>query len=146
MAVIDKKKFKTGDLVAFTTWGIVTKYKHENVLEIQDCHTGEEIDVLGTQLINRLESGDVYENKVYLNRTEILKILIHSFNKPFTVSFVKKDGTDRVLRGRLVHTDEALMGRSMAEDLDIKDGHKLRQIDHRTLNWLIVDGVKYVVR
>jgi hypothetical protein len=33
----------------------------------------------------------------------------------------------------------------MVEDLDISDGHRLRLVDHRTIEWLIVDGTKYSV-
>jgi hypothetical protein len=50
--------------------------------------------------------------------TRIAEILITSPNRPLTVCFTKKDGTERVLRGRWI-AQEALMGRSFVEDLDI---------------------------
>lgn len=39
------------------------------------------------------------------------------------------------------------MGRSSAIDLEIeKDKNRLRQIDHRTINYLIFKGIKYIVK
>ena len=59
---------------------------------------------------------------------------------------MKQDGTERTLRGKLVKP-EPLLGRSMVEDLDSDDKkNRLRQVDHRTINWLVVDGVKYTVK
>ena len=40
-----------------------------------------------------------------------------------------------------------LLGRSLCEDLDLPEGrNRLREVDHRTIKYLIVDGVKYVVK
>lgn len=60
-------------------------------------------------------------------------------------------GEERLLTGFLVGTETEL-GRSKAVDLNIKlDADKeydnrVRQIDHRTINWLIVNNVKYIVK
>jgi len=34
----------------------------------------------------------------------------------------------------------------MVEDLEVKGVNRLRQVDHRTIKYLIVDGVKYMVK
>ena len=45
-----------------------------------------------------------------------------------------------MLRGRFIKHEE-LFGRSMVEDLDKTDkGDKIKQVNDRTLLWLIVDG------
>lgn len=55
-------------------------------------------------------------------------------------------GEERVLVGHLVST-EPKMGRSTVVDLEIPQGkHRLRLVDHRTVEWLILRGVKYVVK
>jgi hypothetical protein len=65
--------------------------------------------------------------------------------KPFTVRFKKKGGEWRTLRGRFV-AHEMLLGRSRVEDLDEPETKKrLKQVDHRTIEWLILDNVKYTV-
>jgi hypothetical protein len=41
------------------------------------------------------------------------------------------------------------MGRSFMEDLDIEKeakGGRMREVDHRNILYLIVDGVKYVLK
>lgn len=55
-------------------------------------------------------------------------------------------GEERTLIGHLNHT-EPKMGRSSVTDLEIPIGHhRNRLIDHRTLNWMIINNIKYRVR
>ena len=55
-------------------------------------------------------------------------------------------GEERKLIGYLLRT-EPKMGRSQVIDLEIdKDKHRIRLVDHRTLRWLILKGVKYEVK
>ena len=60
---------------------------------------------------------------------------------------VKKgvSGEVRTLVGYLVKT-EAKMGRSQVIDLEAPAKHRYRLVDHRTINWLILKNVKYVVK
>lgn len=55
-------------------------------------------------------------------------------------------GEERTLTGYLVHTEPKL-GRSQVVDLEVESGqHNLRLVDHRTINWMILRNVKYVVQ
>lgn len=60
-------------------------------------------------------------------------------------------GEERTLTGYLVQTETGF-GRSTVIDLEVerdttKDyDNRLRQVDHRSLNWLIYKNVKYVVK
>ncbi|MCA9683476.1 MAG: hypothetical protein KC457_14850 [Myxococcales bacterium] len=54
-------------------------------------------------------------------------------------------GELRTLVGYLVQT-EARMGRSQVIDLEAPAKHRYRLVDHRTVNWLILKNVKYVVK
>lgn len=103
------------------------------------------INVRGNSLIKNSLSADRFEEVVKLSQTDVLKILVTSYNRPFTVVFDKENGEERALRGRLIAPDE-LRGRSQVEDLDQPAGKRFRLVDHRTVKSLIVDGVKYEVK
>lgn len=58
----------------------------------------------------------------------------------------KMAGEERTLVGYTLKLDAAY-GRSMVVDLQQEDkSDRVRQVDHRTLNWLIFKNVKYVVK
>ena len=134
---------KLGDMMAFTYWGKIegiNRRTGRQVVQVEDVDTGYKFNVIGLELVEEGQSADSYKTSETMKREDIATILSQSFNRPFTVKFYKKDGSARVLRGRLV-SSEHMMGRSMVEDLD-KDAD-LRQVDHRTIEYLIVNGVKY---
>ena len=55
-------------------------------------------------------------------------------------------GEERTIVGYLIHT-EPKMGRTSVVDLEIDPKkYRLRLVDHRTINWLILKNVKYVVK
>jgi hypothetical protein len=148
-------KVQAGHLMAIIYYVTVenTAYNGER-LTVKDVvgDTGK-IDINGKSLIETALSADQFQETVKVNRTQLAQLLIESHNRPFTVVFDKqesKDGKDkeRKLRGRLI-SHEALLGRSLVEDLDIdaKDPKgRTRLVDHRTLKSLIVDGVKYELK
>jgi hypothetical protein len=137
---------KTDDLMAFVYYGKVKHVAPSGTnITVYDVDNKREMAVQGKELIESSFSADQYQEEVKVNKTKAAEILVSSINRPIKVSFDKQDGTERILRGRMIQP-EPLLGRSMVEDLDIADGHRLRQIDHRTINWLVVDGVKYVVK
>jgi len=142
---VKASKIKSGDLMAFIYWTRVRSVSG-NVLEVEDLDNGNDpIRIYSKELIEKSFSADQYEKEEKVNKTRAAEILVHAANRPFTVSFQKTDGEERVLRGRLVKP-EPLLGRSMVEDLDVSGVNRLRQVDHRTINYLIVDGVKYIVK
>jgi hypothetical protein len=55
------------------------------------------------------------------------------------------DGEERIITCRINSIDK-LRGRVTVIDLETSDEHKLRQIDPRTLNWLIIKGIKYEIK
>ena len=55
-------------------------------------------------------------------------------------------GENRTLVGYLINT-EPMTGRSTVIDLEVAiDKHRLRQVDHRSIQWMILKNVKYVVK
>lgn len=135
------------DLMAFVYYGRVKSMSNGgNDLEIGWLDKSTSFGVHGEELVVNAFSADQYVEEKKVSQTECIERLMVSYNKPFTVCFDKQDDQERVLRGRLVKPDP-LRGRSMVEDLDLEgpEYKRLRQVDHRTLKYLIVDGIKFVV-
>lgn len=142
---IETAKVKTGDLMAFINYAKVIKVLPGEIIEVKSTDSDMEFQVIGSELIERGYSADQYKEEIKVTKTKAAELLISSHDRPFTVCFDKADGEERILRGRLV-IPEPLLGRSMCEDLDLDDKHKLRLVDHRTIKWLVVEGVRYTVK
>lgn len=146
----DPIKNKSGNIVLTFNWLRLTKDGRADQfvgddLDIPDL---KGISVSGKDLVAAAYSADHYATEEKVSRTEVLKKLQTCYNIPFTVCFDKKDGSERVMRCRLIGPDEG-MGRSMVTDLDAPEndsGKRIREVDHRTLKYLIVGNVKYTVK
>lgn len=140
-------QIKCGDLMAIVHYVKVEKVTPNNYELIVSNVDMEDhaMRVVGKELLESAFSADQYSEEIKVTKTQAAELLIHSPNRPFTVNFNKTDGSERTLRGRLI-SPEPLLGRSMVEDLDETSDHKLRQVDHRTINYLIVEGTKYIVK
>ena len=151
----DPSKVKVGDMMAIITYVKVKDAQNGgNNVRCVDLNSKTEFAIQGKDLVAAAFSADYFAEEVTLSRTEVCRILTTSPNRPLSVCFVKKpkkgetDGEERVLKGRFLSEVE-FDGRSYCEDLEIdKDDPKgrMREVDHRTIKWLIVDGVKYIVK
>ena len=137
-------KVKKNDLMAFVYWAKVDSTTYGGVY-CTNVDNGAAFEVCGDSLIQKAFSADWFEKTEKVTKTEAAEKLSTAYNRPFTVCFKKANGDTRELRGRLIKP-EPLMGRSMVEDLDLNEGSPMRLVDHRTIEWLIVDGVKYEVK
>ncbi len=144
---VEPTKVKNNDLMAFVNYVKVKTVNHsgEELIVTPLDKNSKDIRITGRDLVVNALSADQFEETEKVTKTEAAEILISSHNRPFTVSFDKADGNERTLRGRLIKP-EPLLGRSMVEDLDETDKHRIKQVDHRTIHFLIVGGVKYVVK
>lgn len=146
-------RVKGGNIMAFVYYARVETISltrlHGHEVTVTNLDNGDKFSVRGDVLISAARSADLFEETVNVTMTKAAEILVTLFNVPFTVCFVKRDGTERILRGRLL-APEPLLGRSHVEDLDLPgnpgDASRIRLVDHRTIRWLIVEGVKYVVK
>jgi hypothetical protein len=144
--ITEINKIKSNDLIAVIYYLKVNKTNSllsEIIAEDVDS-TNNKMKIAGKEVLENAFSADQFEREEKVNKTTAAEILINSCNRPFTVSFTKEDGNDRILRGRLIRP-EPLLGRSMVEDLDAPIGKRIRQVDHRTLNYIIVNNCKYSV-
>lgn len=145
---VDPARVKAGDLMAFTYYVKVrSAAPGGNSVVVEDLdNNNAALTISGRELVERAASADQSASEERVTKTQAAELLVGSPNRPLTVCFDKQDGTERVLRGRLIRP-EPLLGRSMVEDLDEADPKKrVRQVDHRTLKWLVVDGVRYTVK
>jgi hypothetical protein len=148
---LDCTKVRKDDILAIINYVKVTSVdcdgtkKAGTLLNVKNLDTDVAIKVEGEALIGNSQSADRYEEEVKVSQSEMIDLLMASYNRPLTVVYDKKDGSERTLRGRYIHP-EARRGYSYVEDLDNPVGDRRRQVDHRTLKMLIVDGVKYVLK
>lgn len=144
------KKIKEGDYISRISYmkvlgtnGSSTTVENEDSLVWQISN-----DIVNKECISASE----YKEEKKVSRTELIDIFSKVGDTVFTVNFDKQSGENRTLIGYLIETENGF-GRSNVIDLDIdKDisgsspKYRIRQVDHRTLNWLIVKGVKYKVK
>jgi hypothetical protein len=146
---IDPAKVKTGDVMAIVYYvRVKSAYAGGDQLVVQDLDTGiDTINIQGKELVKNCFSADQYSSDEKVTKTEAAELLVSSHNRPLTVCFEKQDGSERIMRGRLVKA-EPLLGRSMVEDLEQGSSPKerMRLVDHRTIKWLVVDGTRYAVK
>jgi hypothetical protein len=135
---------KSGDILCFHRWVKVNRAGNEEI-NVTSVDHGNTFDIRGESLIASGMSGDSFSETLRVSKTDAAKILSESVDRPFTVVFKKADGSLRTLRGRLIPSADSILGRSMVEDLDLKD-NRVRQVDHRTIVSLIVDNTKFVVK
>ena len=117
-------------------------------LNCRDVHTGLEFSVQGESLIHRTHNTFEFNETKKVTMTNLAEILVGAGDKVFTATFIKKDGTERVLKGRLIKP-EPLMGRSMVEDFEEKDKNgkpAVKQIDHRTLQSIVIGRTRYELK
>lgn len=149
----DASKVKPNDLMAIIHYvKVVSINRNATTMTVAPVYgNSSNIVVDGQELIANALSADYYAEEIKTSMTDVAEKLVNSHNRPLTVCFLKQtkkdeeEGEERVLRGRLL-TPEPLLGRSYVEDLDIAEGNRMRLVDHRTIKWLIVDGIKYTVK
>lgn len=145
---VSPDRVQTGDLMTFTHWGIVESSSNDefglgNKVVLTDVDSGVKFSVHGDALIQSSHSADQYDVTRKVNKTEMVDILAHARNVPFSVTFIKKNGEERTLRGRLIGIDQKNLGYIDVEDLDLPEGDRFRLVDCRTIETLIVNGIRY---
>lgn len=138
---------KEGDFIGYTQYFKVKSVDYGRVFTVDT--KGKDICITPDIVEESFNSGSYYEEEKKVTLTELAKILSETDNTLFTVNFVKANGEERTLIGHRVGTENYL-GRTNVIDLEHqisrKKGIPLRQVDHRTLKWLIYKGTKYSVK
>jgi hypothetical protein len=144
---VNPDEIRCGDIMSLTYYVEVKRSDPQRPsITVDDLdHAIRDIEVHGEELIRSARSADRFHEVQKITKTRAAELLIGAHGLPFTVAFRKSDGSERKLRGRLIEP-EPLLGRSLVEDLDIRSGNRVRQVDHRTIRWMILDGVRYDVK
>lgn len=152
----DPSKVAPGNILAIIHYVKVADINQDaSLMSVAPLNTGGKkvpnILVEGRDLVGQCLSADYFAEEIKTTMTDVAEKLVTSHNRPLTVCFTKQpgkgqeEGEERVLRGRLL-SHEALLGRSYVEDMDKPENDRVRLVDHRTIKYLIVDGVKYTVK
>lgn len=154
--VIDKK---IGEILVSNERGFEFSIGKEIVEEglLSAGQFTDEIVVSRTEIVTLLEEAKDRVFTVNFNKLPSEKSIINCL-KGVTVADLSNDkslkklakqlliGENRTLIGHLDRTEPKL-GRSSVTDLEIPIGeHRQRLVDHRTIQWLIIDGTKYIVK
>ena len=130
---------KKNNIVSLTKYFVVDSATNSKV-SARDMDTNEMVEIKGVQLVESLSSADYFTSTQKQSKTELAEILINAGVRPFTVVFEKQNGEKGTMRARFLST-EPLLGRSIVSDLD--EGGQIKQVDHRTIESIIIDKVKY---
>jgi len=110
-----------------------------------DLSDGTEFEISGDAFLDTFISANRSDKEELKTKTELAELLVNAGWKPFTVTFEKADGSLRTLVGKLVKP-EPLLGRSLVTDFNVDDDDRFRFVDHRTIQSLVMDGVRYILK
>lgn len=138
-------KIKIGERVS-STYYLEVIGKSGQTITVKDCD-GTVFDINGKELIeDTLTSANQYTKTVKCSRTEMVEQFLNAKDAIFQVEYIKADKSRRTLIGHLTDTED-FMGRSTVIDLEeASTGSGIRQVDHRTMESLILNGVKYELK
>lgn len=135
---------KVGEHLSYTSYvEVLSKNATNGEMEVKDSN-GKTFIIRGKSLIEgTMNSAAQYTTEKEVNQVQLVEALLNAKDAVFTVRFTKADGEKRTLTGHLIGTENH-MGRSNVVDLEVTSGNNMRQVDHRTLEYVILKGVKYV--
>ena len=151
----NQQKLKKNDVLVYKYYvkvdGVKKKTAFYDMIDVTDLERGQKFQIIGDALVVSGESADYYNKEEKKTKVQLAEMLANAFGTVFTVCFNKQDGEERVLRGYLLKSETGL-GRSVVVDLDIdkdsnvKYDNRQRQVDHRTLKYIIMHDTKYVLK
>jgi len=168
----DPKQFAIGQNLSQTTYYLVKEIAGTRIT-VEDQH-GSLLHV-SRDILEKMVSASHFSRQQSLTMTALAELLETFSDTIFTVSFHKQPTVDNALAklestsfkdlakkasalakdltegevcqitGHLVKVENNL-GRSTVIDLTAKGENRFRQVDHRTIEWLIFKNVKYVLK
>lgn len=84
-----------------------------------------------------------FNTKKLESRSEVVRVLVDA-NEPFAVKFIKHNKKPRILVGTIVRPDNG--GYIHVKDLEREVGDRYRLVDSRTIEYVVLEGVKHIVK
>ena len=138
-------KIQKDSVLALTYFVKALSSVKDNKLAVEDLDRKNPFLIEGEAILKTCTSADQFNKTEKKTKTELAELFVNVGNLPFTVQFLTQKSEKRTLRGRYL-SHEKLLGRSKVDDLDVTKGIRMRLVDHRNLQSLVVDGVKYILK
>jgi hypothetical protein len=140
-------KFKEGDILSRLSY-VKVKSVNGSIYQFEN-EDGTSWNIARDIAEEECISSSLFEKEVLLPKTKLAQILTTTGDKAFTVCYTKADGSERVLVGHRLESNN-LLGYSMVVDLTIaKEGdgkNRIRTVNHNTLKYLIFNNTKYILK
>ena len=105
----------------------------------------EKFEINGEELYNNCISCDFFDKEEKITKTKLKDVFDQIYpGSLFSARFTKKDGEYREIRARF--GANTIFGHCVVEDLDIEEEYRTRQVNYNTIQWVISNGVKYIVK
>ena len=137
-------KVKKGDIVQYV---MTVKITHEgrNKVSAINLDNKEKFEINGEELYNNCISCDFFDKEEKITKTKLKDVFDQIYpGSLFSARFTKKDGEYREIRARF--GANTIFGHCVVEDLDIEEEYRTRQVNYNTIQWVISNGVKYIVK
>lgn len=112
------------------------------VVLVQSVTDPNQLVEVSESLINQqFYSSDYVAEEVEIPLTQVEEVFLSAGDTIFSVLFKKQDGTSRLLKGTL--TGKISLGRAQVIDCE---KNEVRLVDLREIDWVILQGTKFVVK
>lgn len=147
----DPYQVETGDVMLFQFYVKVNSVEtrkvnneEETVLKVTNLDNGDKLTMSGNTVIKKALSANYYEESCLgISRTDMIKIIKKSVGHPMQVQFTKKDGSPRNMICKFLYTTDT--GYAFVDEFTDKEIQH-RQVDLRTIEWVIINGIYYKIR
>lgn len=137
---VNYSDLKVGQRLSLTSYFTITDIL-PNQITVNTDH-GETWTV-GRKVVEQgCYSANQFTEERAVNKTQLAEVFSKVGDAVFTVEYVKKDGSDRMLIGYMLNR-ENIFARALVHDLEKGEP---RLVDYRTLKSLIYKNIKYVVK
>lgn len=168
----DGSQLQLNNWFSSTTYYKVKSITDDQNVQVIENHSSNELTMARDILETEMHSGLIFDKQETLSRTKVLEKMMAAGETVFSVQFNKKVDSDHIksvisdagakpdfkklskeiLTGKecnltcFLRNSDNQLGRSMVIDLKANQGANFRQIDHRTINSLVLKNVKYIVK
>lgn len=141
----DASKLRGGDYLSRTSYMSVARTtSYDKDISVKNME-GLEWSIDKKVVSKECYSASQFHDTIEVNRTTILEFFLDPADYAVvrTVNYDKANGENRTMICYVLDIENNL-GRSNV--IDLEDNGKIKQVDHRTINWLIMKGTRYIVK